>query len=90
MPGIFEALKNYEPCVKKHTVNIQGKKIEVTLEKKLEILKTGEERYILKGDTIVLKPVSKAQRRFPVIKNLEQDPYWIVSDEGLIWQIELE
>lgn len=90
MPGIFEALKNYEPRVKKHTVNIQGKKIEVTLEKKLEILKTGEERYILKGDTIVLKPVSKAQRRFPVIKNLEQDPYWIVSDEGLIWQIELE
>ena len=90
MPGIFEALKKYEPYVKKHMVTIQGKKIQVSLDKKLEILKAGEEKYMLQGDNIILKPVSKTQRRFPVIKKLEQDPYWIVSDEGLIWQIESE
>ena len=37
MPGFFEAMKNIKPVAKKHTVTVQGKEIEVSLEKKLEI-----------------------------------------------------
>ena len=39
MPGFFEALENFKPKKKVHTVTIQGQSIVVTLEKKLEVMK---------------------------------------------------
>jgi len=91
MPGFFEAISKTEhPPVKKHMVTIQGKTIEVSLEKKLEILRTGEDRFMLDGTTIKLKPVKKTKRRFPVLKDLDGDPYWIDTAKGFSWQTESE
>jgi hypothetical protein len=90
MPGFFEAFGKTKPIVKKHLVTIQGKSIEVSLEKKLEILRTGEDRYMLDGSIIKLKPVTKTKRPFPVLKDLDRDPYWIDTEERFSWQTESE
>jgi hypothetical protein len=90
MPGFFEAMKNIKPVAKKHTVTVQGKEIEVSLEKKLEIQRAGEDKYMLEGKDIVLIPKPKTARRFPVLVGYKQDPYWIETDKGLLWQIEPE
>ena len=46
MPGFFDAVNN-SPLVKKkvHTVCISGQDVVVTLERKLEVIKHGEEAY---------------------------------------------
>ena len=49
MPGFFEAFDSSKPVVKKHTVTIQGNEVEVSLGKKLEIMRAGEDKYILKA-----------------------------------------
>jgi hypothetical protein len=90
MPGFFEAIGKIQPRVKKYWVTIQGRSIEVSLEKKLEILRAGEDRYMLDGETVKLKPVTKTKRRFPVLKDLDRDPYWIDTEERYTWQIESE
>jgi hypothetical protein len=42
MPGFFEALDNFKnKKPKKHFVTVEGQTVEVSLEKKLEIQKTG-------------------------------------------------
>ena len=46
MPGFFEALSNrQEPLKKIYTVTVEGKTLEVSHTKKLEVLKIGEENY---------------------------------------------
>ena len=48
---LLKALRNLPPAKeKKHFVNIEGKKYEVSLQKKLEIMKHGEENYIFKDN----------------------------------------
>jgi len=59
MPGFFEAFDRRKPVVKKHTVTIQGNEVEVSLGKKLEIMRAGEDKYILKGNEIVVKSMPK-------------------------------
>ena len=57
MSSIFEALRNRpRKQPKKHFVKVGGKEIEVSLEKKLEIIRRGEDRYMLEENQIVLKP----------------------------------
>lgn len=90
MPGFFEAINNIKPVVKKHMVTIQGKQIEVDLQKKLEIQSKGEDKYMLEGNNIVSIPTRKVDQRFPVLKGYEHDPYWIETDKGLLWHIEPE
>jgi len=90
MPGFFEAIRKLKPAIKKHSVTIQGKTIEVSLEKKLEILKKGEDRFMLDGTTIKLKPLTKTKRRFAVLKDFDRDPYWVDTKEGFSWQTESE
>ena len=66
MNELLKALANLPPVKKKvHTVTIQGKTIEVSLEKRLEILKAthGEDGFILDGDKIIPKPVEKKGKR---------------------------
>jgi hypothetical protein len=103
MPGFFEAAVEVwgkEPEKKKiHTVNIQGKEIEVSLKKSLEIMKHGEEAYMLEGGKIVPRPIKKNDIKRPVLKKSDKgykfydnDPLWVESivEEGFSWQIESE
>ena len=103
MPGFFEAAEEVwgkEPKKKKiYTVNIQGKEIEVSLEKKLEIMKHGEEAYMMERGKIVSRPIKKNNIKKPVLKKSDKgykfyhnDPLWVESivEEGFSWQIEQE
>lgn len=100
MPGFFEALSNLpKPVPKKHVVTIQGKEIQVSLQKKLEIQRAGEDNYMLVDNKIVLKPKPKAHRKFPVLCQTEhgysfydKDPHWVqgIVEKGHTWQIESE
>ena len=100
MPGFFEAMANMPvPVVKKHIVTIQGKEIEVELAKKIEIMRSGEDKYMLQNNTVVLRPSPKTNRRFPELRTDENgynfhegDPYWVQGtiEEGHTWQIESE
>ncbi len=101
MPGFFEAIKNTGPGKQKvHTVTIQGQSIVVTLEKKLEVIKNGEDAYVWKSPTeFILKPKVKTKVKFPVLASAEQglffednDPYWVkgTGEKGHVWQIESE
>jgi len=102
MSALIEAFEQYQKkgIVKKtHTVVIQGKTIEVDLAKKLEIMRAGEDKYILNGNDIELKPKPKTNRKFPELRTDENgynfydgDPYWVQGtiEEGYTWQIESE
>ena len=86
MSGLFEAIRNLKPVSKKYTVTIQKQQVEVTLEKKLEIQKVGEDKYMLEGKSIRLKPVSKIRRWFPEPAKQNKDPYWVETQERFEWQ----
>ena len=103
MNELLKALANLPPVKKKiHTVTIQGKTIEVGLEKRLEILKAtnGEDGFILDGDKIISKPVEKkGKRKLATLKKGKTgchfhngDPFWLetIAEEGYIWQTESE
>ena len=82
-----------------HTVCIQGKEIEVSLQKKLEIQRAGEYSFILKDGQIVPKPRKKVSLTCPQLVKADigghfcdGDPYWIteIAEEGYQWQIKSE
>ena len=96
MSDLFKLVKVPQP--KKHFVTIDGKEIEVTLQKKLEIMKHGEDAYMLNPD-IVLRPKPKAKTRYSVLKKAEKgyafqdgDIHWPtdVVEGGETWLIEYE
>lgn len=100
MSSIFEALRNRpkkEP--KKHFVSIDGKQIEVSLAKKLEIQKHGEQNYMLEDQQIVRRPVKKIKSKFTKLLKADQgyhflddDIHWPtqIGEGGKTWQIEYE
>ena len=100
MSELLKALQNLpEQVVKKHFVNIDGVDIEVTLQKKLEIMRHGEDKFVIKGNEIVLKPKPKAKTTYPILKQAKKgysfeqgDIHWPnnVIDGGEVWQIEYE
>ncbi len=101
MPGFFDAVQNVKTQKPKvHTVTIQGQSLVVTLEKKLEVQKNGEDAYEWKGPTeIALKPKTNTQRKFTVLQQSDKgyaftqnDPYWVegITEKGYTWQIESE
>ena len=100
MPGFFEALNRMSAIKeKKHYVTIQGQTVEVSLQKKLEILKHGEENFLLKGNGIELKPEPKIKTAYPVLKEAEKGYHFIDDDihwpnkigkGGKAWLIEYE
>ena len=96
MSDLFKLVKVPQP--KKHFVTIDGKEIEETLQKKLEIMKHGEDAYMLNPD-IVLRPKPKPKTRYSVLKKAEKgyafqdgDIHWpnAVVEGGETWQIEYE
>jgi hypothetical protein len=100
MDELFKAISSLAPQKKKiHTVNVQGKELEVSLEKKIEIQRAGEDAFILQGDEIVRKPIVRASRKLAELKKNEigchfydGDPFWVerIAEEGYAWQIESE
>jgi hypothetical protein len=99
MPGFFEALENLQKRKKSHFVEIGGRQVEVSLDKKLEIIRKGVENFILKDGKIPPKPRRLGTRRFPVLENKEKgyvfydnDPYWVkeITEEGYTWQTRSE
>ena len=62
MSELLKAIQNLpKQNVKKHFVTIDGNEIEVTLQKKLDIMRDGEDKFTMKDNKIVLKPVPKAK-----------------------------
>jgi hypothetical protein len=86
MKELFKALDIQKKInnVKKHFVKIQGKEVEVSMEKKIEIIRNGESNYILEGMTPVLVEIKIDMNVFPEIENFTSDPYW--PTERLIWK----
>jgi hypothetical protein len=101
MPGFFDAINNIEPPKEKvHTVTIAGQSIVVTLEKKLEVMRNGEDAYKWKSATeFVLKPKPKVGIVYPQLRKADKgynfydnDPYYPkdIVEEGFAWQIDTE
>jgi len=101
MPGFFEAFAKLPPQKKKvHTVTIQGQSIVVTLEKKLEVIRHGEDAYHwINEKEFALKPKPKPRTQYPVLTKAEKgygfekgDIHWPnkIEEGGETWQIEHE
>lgn len=100
MSAIFDALDNLpKRQPKKHFVMIDGNKIEVTLEKKLEIMRHGEDKYMVKDSKVVIKPIHKIKSKFRKLIKSEKGYYFVDNDihwpekvdaGGKTWQIEYE
>lgn len=101
MPGFFEAFSNFSSRenTKKHTVKIQNMQIEVSLDKKIEIMKAGEQMFMVEDGEVVLRPLTKTRRKFAILRKNTKgyhfyngDPHWVenLGEEGYTWQIESE
>jgi len=99
MSEIFKALANLPKRDKKHFVTVDGSQIEVPLEKKLEMMRHGEDSYMLEQGNIVLKPTPKLKSKFRKLKVSEKgyhfvddDIHWPekVAEGGKTWQTEYE
>jgi|TARA_B100000925_G_scaffold277290_1_gene245131 hypothetical protein len=101
MSEILKALQDLPPVPKKvHTVTIQGQSLVVSLEKKLEVMKNGEDAYTWKSPTeIMLKPKTKPKTQYPILKKATKgylfqdgDIHWpnAVAEGGETWLIEQE
>ena len=85
-----------------HGGRYRDKEIEVSLEKNLEIMKHGEEAFMLQDEKIVRRPIKKNNLKKPILKKqlpgklgykfYDNDPLWVESvvEEGFVWQIESE
>tara|TARA_E500000318_G_scaffold51388_1_gene48090 strand:- start:4298 stop:4603 length:306 start_codon:yes stop_codon:yes gene_type:complete len=101
MSELLKALQGLPPAPKKlHTVTIEGQSLVVTLEKKLEVMKNGEDAYTWKSPTeIMLKPKTKPKTQYPILKKATKgyvfqdgDIHWpnAVVEGGETWLIEQE
>ena len=83
MSEIFKALESYKPPKKKvHTVTINGQSVVVTLEKKLEVMRHGEDAYMWKTATeFVLKPPPKILPQYKTLKKTEEKGYEFYNND---------
>jgi hypothetical protein len=85
---------------KKHYVTIDGKKIEVSLEKKLEVLQHGEDTYSIEDGNVVKKKPRAVKSKYKKLLQTDGKGYYFYDDDihwpekvaegGLTWQIEYE
>ena len=97
MPGFFEALENFKPTEKKpHVITIEGHSIVVSLERKLEIMQSGEDAYTWEKGEVVKKKRIPVEQRQPLMHKADKgytfykkNPFWVknIDKEGYIWQI---
>ena len=101
MSELFKALESMPPSKPKvHTVCICGQNVVVTLEKKLEVQRHGEEAYHWISPTeFALKPRPKPKTRYSMLKKAKKgykfqdsDIHWpnAVVEGGEAWLIEYE
>jgi len=101
MSELLKALQGLPPAPKKvHTVTIEGQSLVVTLEKKLEVMRNGEDAYTWKSPTeIMLKPKTKPKTQYAILKKAKKgylfqdgDIHWpnAVVEGGEAWLIEYE
>ncbi len=78
MQELFKALSILQTnqTDKKHFVHIQDKEVEVTLDEKKEIIRNGENNYVLKGGKPVKVEIKIDRNRFPEIEDFTSDPFW--------------
>ena len=97
MSEVFKALNNFKRVAKKHTVLVDGQQIEVTLQKKLEILQNGADNYTIKDSSVTLKPKRRPGVVYPVLKTTDRgylfhegDIHWPeeIIEGGESWVIE--
>lgn len=97
MSDLFKFVK--VPPPKKHFVIIDGKKIEVSLEKALEVKRNGEENYVITKFGLALRTPKKPKTRYSVLKKADKgytfeqgDIHWPngMAEEGEAWLIEYE
>ena len=84
MSDLFDALRNIKVVPKRHFVTIQGQDIEVSMEKKLEIIRNGEADYVLQDGMPVRRTKKPRRNSFREIKNFSSDPYW--PTENFVWE----
>ena len=97
MPGFFDALKDFKPTSpKKHYVTIDGNKIEVPLQKHIEIQRVGIENYEYKNNEIVRKVIVPKEQKQTTLKKVDtgvqfydKDPFWVkgIGEPGYTWRI---
>ena len=100
MSELLKAFQNLPPVPKKkHFVTIQGKTVEVSLQKSLEVLRHGADAYIWQGNEFVLKPKPKTKTTYRTLQKdtrgydfLDGDIHWPnkIIDGGVTWQRESE
>ena len=100
MSELLKALQDLPPVPKKkHFVTIQGKTVEVSLQKSLEVLRHGADAYIWQGNEFVLKPKPKTKTTYRTLQKdtrgydfLDGDIHWPnkIIDGGVTWQRESE
>ena len=98
MPGFFEALENFKPQKRQpYVVTIEGLSIVVSLERKLEIMRAGEDAYMWQKGEVVKKKRIPAEQRQPLmykadkgVKFYKKNPFWTTGHnrEGFEWKIE--
>jgi hypothetical protein len=84
MPGFFEAAKNFRQTESKHTVTIQGQTVEVSQEEKIEIVRNGENNYVLQDGRPCLIVVKREKYRHAEIEKFTSDPFW--PTEEFVWK----
>lgn len=70
--------------IKKHFVMIKDTKVQVSLEEKIEIMRNGENNYILEGGKPVRVEIKTNINAFPVIEDMKADPFW--PEERFTWK----
>ena len=100
MSELLKAFQNLPPVPKKkHFVTIQGKTVEVSLKRSLEVLRHGADAYIWQGNEFVLKPKPKTKTTYRTLQKdtrgydfLDGDIHWPnkIIDGGVTWQRESE
>jgi hypothetical protein len=97
MSELFKALNNFKTVAKKHTVLVNGQEIEVSLQKKLEIIQNGADNYTIKDGAVTLKPKRRPGVVYPVLKKTDRgylfhqgDIHWPeeIIEGGESWVIE--
>lgn len=85
MSELLKALQGLPPAPKKvHTVTIGGQSLVVTLEKKLEVMRNGEDAYTWKSPTeIILKPKTKPKTQYPILKKATKG--YVFQDGDIHW-----
>ena len=85
MPGFFEAAANFKQSKSVHEVTVDGKTIEVSRDKKIEMIKNGIEHYYFKEDgTLAMREKKNIRNHYPEIETFLGNPYW--PEEQFVWK----